>query len=296
MSRRGALGLVLALTCLLVAPAAAWGKWVPSFRLPGTHGYGIVLSGHDQTVILSATHPSHPPRARGGFSTYIARGRANSTRVEATFGDLGRVAVKFHPSGKVKLGRSLGHCPGRSRKVTRYGYFAGDVHFTGEGGYTSVHAHRVKGEIVSRPSLICRIIGSILGGGPLGTSPPANKSKGKETSLTAAFESGVTGTEFKATTNRLGQTRFNAVTERTVGRLGIYRGAFAKAPSEDFDFDSKLSFGSVAPPFPFAGTASLQRNPDGTKSWTGPLSVSFPGESNVPLTGPQFKAQLSQSF
>jgi hypothetical protein len=295
MNRR-TLGLVLALACLLALPGSAWGKWVPKFRLPGTHGYGIVVSGHGQTVFLSAMRPSNPPRPRGGFSTYIARGRASSTRVEATLGDLGKVAVSFHPSGRVKLGKSLGHCPGPDRKVTRYGYFSGTVRFEGEGGYTSVHVHRAKGEIVSRPSLVCRIIGSILGGGPVGPSPSGNTGKGKETSLTAEFKSGVVGAEFKATTNRAGGTRFTAASERTVGRIGILRVAFAKGPSKDFDFDSALSFGSVAPPFPFSGTASLQRNPDGTKSWTGSLSVSFPGEPNVPLTGPQFKTKLSQSF
>jgi hypothetical protein len=294
--RLAALAAALVLAFLAATPGSAWGKWVPKLRLHGAHGYSVVITGHGPTVALSAMRPAQQPRSHGGVSTYIARGRASSNRIEATFGDLGRVDVRFHPSGRVKLGRKIGHCSGSNRRVTRYGYYTGVVSFDGEGGYTAVHVNRAKGEVVSRPSLLCQIISIISERHDIGSESGGKVGKGKETSLTAGFKSGVVGTEFKAITDRSGKTRFAAVTERTEGRLGIYRVAFAKAPSQAFRFDSALSSCSVAPPAPFAGTASLQRDAEGVKSWVGSLSVSFPGEPNVPLTGPQFKTRFAQSF
>lgn len=179
--------------------------------------------------------------------------------------------------------------------VTRYGVFVGAVRFRGEGGYTEVHTSRAKGKVVSARSLSCDFIAALAHvHGHRG--PTAKVEEGKQTVLAANVKSGVMGTYFRATTPRTGKTRFLAVSEGTEGDLGFYRVAFATASPLTFAFDNRLSFGSVTPPPPFSGSASLQRNPGGTKTWTGPLAVSFPGQPLVPLTGPLFKTQLTQNW
>ncbi|MBN9622741.1 MAG: hypothetical protein J0H06_07280, partial [Actinobacteria bacterium] len=60
--------------------------------------------------------------------------------------------------------------------------------------------------------------------------------------------------------------------------------------------DPQVSFGTVHPPKPFVGSATLRRGPHGKRSWTGDLAATFPGEAPVSLVGPQFHTSLSRSF
>lgn len=72
--------------------------------------------------------------------------------------------------------------------------------------------------------------------------------------------------------------------------------AYAYAPASAFATDDSLSFADITPPYPFSGTGSIQRTPDGAPIWTGSLAVSAPGATNLPLTGPLFKTQLTRSW
>ena len=74
--------------------------------------------------------------------------------------------------------------------------------------------------------------------------------------------------------------------------MKISRAVGAIGPPADFLFDNALSTATVAPSPPFTGSASFQRNPDGTASWTGDLATTFLGLGEVGLAGPAFKASL----
>lgn len=78
--------------------------------------------------------------------------------------------------------------------------------------------------------------------------------------------------------------------------MAIYRRAYAEASSLTFASDDALRFASVSPPYPFGGSGLIQRNPDGSRSWQGSLTVSFPGGATVGLTGSQFKTQLLREW
>jgi hypothetical protein len=73
--------------------------------------------------------------------------------------------------------------------------------------------------------------------------------------------------------------------------MRILRFAAALGGSETFVFDESLTSATVRPPFPFTGSGSFLRNPDGSISWTGTLAVSLPGLGSVQLTGG--KAELA---
>ncbi len=112
--------------------------------------------------------------------------------------------------------------------------------------------------------------------------------------LSALDKAGTGGLLFVA--RREGKTGFYAERFGTVGRIGLLSYAYAVGPKSSFASDPRVSFGTVTPPKPFAGTATLRRGPDGRRSWTGDLTATFPGEAPVSLVGPQFHTSLSRSF
>jgi hypothetical protein len=112
--------------------------------------------------------------------------------------------------------------------------------------------------------------------------------------LWALEKSGTGGLTFVA--RREGKTAFYAERYGTVGRIGFDSVAYAVGPQSSFSSDPRVSYGTVRPPAPFRGSATLSRGPHGTRSWTGTLTATFPGEAPVSLVGPQFHTSLSRSF
>ena len=75
------------------------------------------------------------------------------------------------------------------------------------------------------------------------------------------------------------------------------RFALTTAPAKkSFAVNEALTGATIAPPEPFHGKGAYRAASDGTTTWTGPLSVSFPGVPRLPLTGEAFKATLSAGF
>jgi hypothetical protein len=289
---RGAIGAVLIFAALLVVPAsaAAGGGSDLKLQFTGSDGYRFSVSGYGATTLISV---SKPGRSKGrAWSTYVARGKVTASAIHAGFGDLGRVALRFHPAGGVTYGKRHRHCVGPDRYTIQPGVFVGSLHFRGEGGYTSADVHRVKGKVVSPRRLKC--LDTFLEEFGASGQKPAEK-RAKVTRLDAFIRSGLTAILFDAR-ERAGKTDYVAEIEQTVGSVGVFRGVFVKASPATFAFDSALSFAGVTPPPPFSGSGSLQRAPTGAKSWTGSLAVSFLGAANVPLTDPRFKTQLTRSW
>ena len=292
MDLRGAIGAVLVFVALLVVPASAvaGGRSDLKLQFAGSDGYKFSLGGYGATAVINA---SKSGRSGGrAWSTYVARGKITASAIHASFGALGRVAMRFHPSGGVTYGKRHRRCVGPDRYTIQPGVFVGSVRFRGEGGYTAANVHRVKGKIVTPRRLRC--LDTFLEEFRHTGQKPAKK-KAKVTRLSAFMRSGLTAVLF-GVGERGGKTGYLAEIEQTVGSVGVFRGVFVKASPATFSFDSALSFAGVTPPAPFNGSASFQRTPTGAKSWTGSLAVSFPGAGNVPLTDPRFKAQLTRSW
>lgn len=290
------LAAAFALVVLLAAPTTAPGgtKSALSFRFEGSNGYAIGVSGRGATVFITATRPSPPSSDSKASSTYIARGKVSATALRARFGDMGSVAVRFHPSDRVAHSKPQRGCRGPDRQTIRFGVFTGSARFRGEYGYTSASVHRAKGKVITPPSPNCS-------SPPIETSrrksPRASPGKGhtRTTLLSAASRSPFTAIDFIALEGR-SKVAFEASIRQSVGSLAIFRTASAVAPAHTFASDSALSFVSVTPPAPFSGTGSMQRNDEGVRIWSGSLDASFPGAPAVPLAGPQFKTQLIRSW
>lgn len=92
-----------------------------------------------------------------------------------------------------------------------------------------------------------------------------------------------------------GPATFIAGSQERRGSMRIDRGGFAKAPAPSFLVDPVAGTATVQPPLPFSGSATLASNPDGSKSWTGTLSLDLLGIGPVSLIYPKFKAGIAEN-
>jgi hypothetical protein len=290
---RAVLGFALAVVLLLAVPATALAGngFDLKFQFTASNGYKMTVAGYDATAVVTAAKPG---RSRDrAWSTYIARGKVSPTAIDASLGALGHVGMRFHSSGGVTYGKRHKHCIGADRYTIQPGVFVGSLRFRGEGGYTSAKVHRVKGKVVTPRFLKC--LDSFFEEFERTRHRKPTVEKPRVTRLSAFMRSGLTAVLFGVSESG-GKAGYLAEIEQTVGSLGVFRGVFAHASPATFAFDNALGFAGVTPPPPFSGSGSFQREPTGTKSWTGPLTVSFPGAPNVPLTDPRFKTQLTRSW
>jgi hypothetical protein len=264
------------------------------FTLRASNGYRITVAGDpggngpDQ-VRLIASGPS-------GSAEYSVEGSVTTASIQASFGRLGRIAVRFRPSGAIRhVGVPRSCMKERPRVVTsKLGSFSGVIEFRGERDYTRVSAHRAWGGIgdplantVKKPT--CEFH----------ESDAERKKELESVSLDGSpAGAGVTFTAFRAFGDWSGQGFpggssspkgiryvFAASAVERAGQMFIVRYTGALGGATDFVFDDALTTATVAPPAPFTGRGSFLRNADGSISWTGDLGVPLPGRGTVRLTG-----------
>jgi hypothetical protein len=272
-------------------------QFMPKFELKAHGGYRVRVFGVGSTVIVEVTH-GHS----GATTAYVARGTVTPGRIAASFEGLGRVAVRFRPSGQTALSKPLRHCHGASRYRSRLGVFSGSFRFEGENGYVSIDARRAKGAVRDSLQLHCGRRS------PRGPDENVARSSGdgfqsaEPTFLAAGWRHAVSSASFAATGAGLAASGgkdgllYLSFAEQSEGRLAKVRFAFASGPSKALSIDDALTRARVSPPAPFKGTGTYRAAPDGTTTWTGPLSVNFPGAGHFPLTGPEFKTELGNGF
>jgi hypothetical protein len=282
----------LAAALAFAAPAGAAQFHVLTLSLMNSDGYKVTVAGVGPTVGIVV----HRPKQEAS-TTYLVHGKVTRTSLKASFSGLGRVDVEFHPTHSDPSGRP------RCNEVVHgeRGLFRGRIEFHGEGGYTSVDAHRAKGKALGLGSLrncvgtvsrphgrnLKAILRALLGlGGP----------QAKQTRILAEWKQPLGGVFFEATQVGRDRTQFLAAEQTTVGRLAILHIARANGSAKRLASDPALTFANVSPPAPFSGSGDLRHGPDGLKLWTGNLAVSFPGAPDVPLTGPDFRTILSRSW
>ncbi len=281
-----AFGLVLMLSLTVASSALAGSAGsLMQFGFRAAHGYRIKVEAHRSTIGLSVQRREPLGDARVS-TTYYTRAKLSDDRIQASFGALGRIAMRFEPSGRIIRG---GACSGTARNATRLGVFVGTLRFRGEGGYVSARINRAKGALSSAAAADCRREIAV----PIGTQTDRHA---KRTVLSVGFRRGLGAVYFGASSSYAQRARYSAVTESVEARVATIRFASVEASPLTFATDNALSFASLSPPYPFSGTGSLQRNPNGSRTWAGSLAVSFPGEPDLPLTGPQFRTRLTRSW
>jgi hypothetical protein len=302
--------LACALVALLALPiAAASAKPGPvikpkslslSLPLPASDGYfaSIETEGHRKVSLRVS---------KGGISgTYVALGRVSRKGIEADFGDFGQVSLRFKPKSRFTprgplAGFSLPSflrqtCKGK-RSVGERGLFQGDVSFKGEGGYTQIAAHRLKGKVVRTYRRVCR------GGFDPSRDIPGLREEavvvgaaaqgfGVQRYLLATEISVASGGEELTSAIAFGGER-KKVGPVSVTKVGIVieeAGSLEISPAGNQPVTAEVTIGK-----PFEGTASYLREGKGPPSWTGTLAVRLPDSGLVSLAGPEFEAELCRA-
>ena len=216
----------------------------------------LEIAGHHQVVV------------------YRVKGKVSKRGVSARFGNLGRVSVRFKPTGTKAAG------------PVREGVFVGTIKFKGERDYVRVDATRAKG--------------SVLDTTRTGHGQIANSSKAGEEPKKATLTAKAGGRVFRAAgivePSGRGTSVFSGGVSEKQGAMLIGRGAFVTGPPTSFVFDHAAGTATVQPPAPFSGTAALVTRPDGTKGWEGTLSVPLLGADPISLVGPEFTVELLNEF
>jgi hypothetical protein len=267
------------------------------FTVRASNGYQIVVSSENvgsgpSTVELSVQRHDEDV-------VYQAHATVTPTSMKASFGRLGRISLRFRPSGRTRQVKVTKHCHAdRPPVVTaRLGTFVGTIRFRGERGYTKVSAHRATGGI-GDPLAITRHA----------CEPPRSKAERMQELASVALRAsdptaaiGFTVGRAFGQLSRLGSTassprggyRFLVFAAEKAEQMFILRAVGAVGSAGDFLFDDALSSATVSPPPPFVGTGIFQRNADGSTDWTGTLSVPMAGLGTVRLTEPRFSAELA---
>jgi hypothetical protein len=255
------------------------------FVVEASKGYKVGVSTFGGAVILEVW------RGRKGQRTstaYLARGVSAPERLQATFGKFGRVSMRFRQSKNRTWRGKRRSCRGSSRFVKRRGLFVGNLRFKGEGGYVSVRVKRAKGTVVAEARK-CRNR----------RQPPTLPDFSflffePQSALFSLAREGVDSTAFLALEGRR-KTLFLVSDEESRGKLAIVRLGVVRAPRK-LRFNEALTAGSVSPPAPFHGTGLYRAFPDGSNTWSGDLTINFPGAPRFPLTGPSYETLLEVPF
>lgn len=332
MTRRAQIAIALVVLCVLALPSSSLAGALdipaaapPQFRallraklqmpplrhgfesrfdLKAQHGYTVTVVGEGDIVVVEVSRPTHPRKGNGlekllgvkqAVTAYVTRGTVTPHRIKASFGQFGAVDVRFRPSGRVVESHPHRRCRGTNHFTSELGVFVGGVRFSGERQYVAVRSHRVKGRIRTPLHLHC----SSLPPGFAASSRARRVPKSRPFNLaflTATWRHAVSAVEL--ITFRVGQTTlFAAINEEGLGSMARIRYALVTAPSKKaFALNDALTEATIAPPTPFHGEGHYSAAPDGTTSWTGPLSVSFPGAPRLALTGEAFEATLGSGF
>jgi hypothetical protein len=274
------------------------------FDLEAKHGYKVAVVGEGNIVAVEVTKPLPHGRedllekligSKQAVTAYVARGTVTEHRIAASFGRLGKIDVRFRPSGRLVKSRPGRRCRGTDRFTSRLGVFVGGIRFSGEKHYVAIQSHRAKGRVRTPLHLHCASI-------PRGVRsdrrarPVPHHTAFNPTFFAATRRHGVSSVELL--TLGIGRTTlFAAITEEGLGSMARIRFALTTAHSKKaVVLNDPLTKATITPPAPFRGKGTYRAAPDGTTTWSGPLSISFPGAPRLPLTGEDFEATLEAGF
>jgi hypothetical protein len=274
-------------------------------ELEAKHGYEVAVIGEGDIVAVEVSKPAPGGKEnaleklfgiRRAVTAYVARGTVTPRRIVASFGKFGKLDMRFRPSGRVVKSRSRKRCRGADHFTSRLGVFVGGLRFSGEKNYLVVRSHRVKGRIRSPLRLRCASRFRFRPATSTRARPVSQHPSFFPTFLSASNRHGVAATELIGIAARRAAL-FLAITEEGLGSMARIRYALAIEHSKEaIVMNDALTLASIEPPPPFHGKGTYRAAPDGTTSWSGPLSVSLPGAPRLRLTGEEFETVLETSF
>jgi len=317
--RRGSWLVALSVVALAMHPVAmaAAGPPAPRREAQQPNTGGLVYLGKAGGYEIGISNPD--PHVAFLYVDRFGRGQSAETYAQAAyavrpssslasgvlrarFGTIGRIALRFQPGGKVKVGRRAKHCRG-PRPQTEFGVYRGSVSLRGEGGYFHLRTRAAPGtrsrtfrlscfhgqaHQVQRKALYEYVFPSegfitTNGAGNIALLRAVSEAGGRYVSLRAShFQGSGPGADVRAST--LEQQPGMAI-GRAVEVNGEAGTLLTSLPGQ------RPATATLAPPAPFHGKAEYAENSATSHRWTGTLAVSLPG-LEVPLTGAGFATSL----
>jgi hypothetical protein len=263
-------------------------------RLEATHGYRVNFSETEGGYFFVRVKGHH---STTDFTTKT--GRTPGAHLVADFGRRGRFDLRFVATDAEPLPAGS-ECEGSGSFET--GYLVGRARFRTERGFAQISVHRVPAARESWQRITCEFSGEL---------PPLGHPKQKRTTFSAIAATLAKGAgPFAAPARSLtfGATQFFrhakpaarrvdylAELSENAGRVTVHRKVLVAAPERSLLFPGAPHLPeeiAVKPPAPFSGSAELLRTPESTLTWSGDLTVTFPGLDPIRLAGPRFSAKI----
>jgi hypothetical protein len=276
--------VALASVAVLASPAQG-ARYAATVQLPGTPTRIGSVSGFGKEVSIVA------PTARRDslFASYTGPGRTTRRGMFGRLGRFGSVALRFRPEGKPSRTPRPDSCTGGPKVWVRWnGTFRGSIRFDPDAHLPGfARTGSFTGQVETVPRWHC----------PQASQPPS-------------FDPGAGGIDVDATNcdgRSFGATvevdpatppppsgdeeatpaHFSASWTKSVGIAQVSYFISVEGGADTAVFSDDLSEGTIKPPSPFHGQATIRRQGEDWE-WSGSLSARFPGRT-IRLAGPGFK-------
>jgi hypothetical protein len=262
------------------------------FFLDGSHNYKVAVFAEGNSVLVEVGR-----RHDHSLTGYAVKGKVTHDLIRANFGALGSISMRFHPKRGRGAVKRHDFCHGIPRTIDRHGTYSGHVRFKGEDGYFSVAARRADGRLETEKEDPCFDLDFLFrGNGASASGHHRSKKKVKRPRLLFAnWRQGGDSALFAALTHRT-ETHYVALSEQSLGRMGVFHFASVTAPPRVFALDDAITSAKLSGRKPFSGEGTYKAAPDGSTTWEGSLSVDFPGTPDFPLTGSPFEVEVDAGF
>jgi hypothetical protein len=248
-------------------------------RIGSVSGFGKEVS-----IVTGTTHRDSL------FARYSGPGRTTRRGVFGRLGRFGSVALRFRPEGKPsRLLHRPDSCTGGPKVWVRWnGTFRGSIRFDPDAhlpGFARTGSFTGQVETVPRWHCPQAVKPPTFDPGAGGINVDATNCDGR--SFGATVEVDPAATPPPPGDGEATPADFSASWTKSVGIARVTYSISVEGGADTAVFSDDLSEGTIKPPLPFHGQATIRRQGEDWE-WSGSLSARFPGRT-VRLTGPGFE-------
>jgi len=249
-----------------------------------THIDSVSGFGREVSIVAPTTRRNFP------FASYSGPGRTTRRGVFGRLGRFGSVALRFQPEGKPsRMVRRPDSCTGGPKVwVAWKGTFRGSIRFDPDAHLPGfARTGGFSGQIETVPRWHCPQAAETPGFDPSAGGIDVDATNCDGRSFDANVEVDPATPPPAPGGGEATPANFNASWTKSVGIARVTYSISVEGGVDTAVFSDDLSEGTIKPPSPFHGEATIRRQGENWE-WSGSLSARFPGQT-VRLTGPDFE-------
>lgn len=278
-------GLVALVSVSALASPAQGARYAASVQVrESPTGIGSVSGFGKEVSIMAST-----TRRDSFFASYSGPGRTTRRGVFGRLGRFGSVELRFRPEGKPSRVRRPDSCTGGPRVwLTWKGTFRGSIRFDPDAHLPGfARTGSFTGQVETVPRWHCSQAVKPPGFDPSAGGIDVDATNCDGRSFDANVEVDPATPPPPPGDGEATLADFNASWTKSVGNVRVTYSISVEGGADTAVFSDDLSEGTIKPPSPFHGQATIRRQGEGWE-WSGSLSARFPGRT-VRLTGPGFE-------